>query len=260
MISPTAEVDPTASIDHEASIADGCVIGSHVKIHGEVNLSKKVWIAPNSIIYGPAEIDENTYIDSHVIVGYPARKELEAVLRRRSMKPKISGEEAVKIGKHVLIRSNCTVYSKVAIGNNVRFGHNVMIRENVKIGDNTLVGTNVIIDGETKIGRGASIQTGAYISTYSTIEDFVFLGPNCVLTNDKYLAQKKCKLKGPTVKRGASIGANAVLFPGITIGKGAVVGAGAVVIGDVAARTIVAGVPAEKLRNVPPDWRSLLER
>ncbi|MDH5770370.1 MAG: hypothetical protein OEZ25_03685, partial [Candidatus Bathyarchaeota archaeon] len=77
---------------------------------------------------------------------------------------------------------------------------------------------------------------------------------NCVLTNDLFLMQKKYELKGPTVKSGASIGANATIFPSITIGEGAVVGAGAVVRKDVPPRVIVAGVPAKKLKDVPPDW------
>jgi acetyltransferase-like isoleucine patch superfamily enzyme len=103
-----------------------------------------------------------------------------------------------------------------------------------------------------------SIQTGVYICTYSTVEDGVFLGPCCVLTNDKYVYQKPYKLLGPTVKRGASIGANALLFPGVTVGEGAVVGSQAMVNSDVPARTVVVGIPAKKIKDVPEDWHSAL--
>ena len=86
----------------------------------------------------------------------------------------------------------------------------------------------------------------------------VFLGPCCVFTNDKFVTQKPFKLLGPTVKKGASIGANALLFPGVTVGEGAVVGAQAMVKSDVAPRTIVVGIPATKLADVPNDWHSSL--
>ena len=63
------------------------------------------------------------------------------------------------------------------------------------------------------------------------------------------LCRKQFKLIGPTVKRGASIGANALLFPGITIGEGAVIGSQAMVNADVPPRTIYVGVPARKMRT-----------
>jgi acetyltransferase-like isoleucine patch superfamily enzyme len=72
------------------------------------------------------------------------------------------------------------------------------------------------------------------------------------------VAQREFKLIGPTVKKGASIGANAVLFPGIVVGEGAVVGSQALVNHDVPPRSICAGVPAKKIRDVPANWRSLL--
>ena len=134
----------------------------------------------------------------------------------------------------------------------------MLVRENVTIGPRTKIGTNVVIDGSTRIGAKVSIQTGVYICTYSVVEDGVFLGPCCVFTNDKYVVQKPFKLIGPTVKKGASIGANALLFPGVTVGEGAVVGSQAMVNSDVPARTIFVGLPARKLRDVPDDWRSSL--
>jgi acetyltransferase-like isoleucine patch superfamily enzyme len=133
-----------------------------------------------------------------------------------------------------------------------------MIRENVIVGNRTKIGTNTVVDGKSTIGSDVSIQTGVYVCTYSTVEDGVFLGPCCVLTNDKYVSQKKTKLIGPTVKRGASVGANALLFPGITVGEEAVIGAQAMVNEDVPPRTIYAGVPARKIGAVPKGWHSSL--
>jgi acetyltransferase-like isoleucine patch superfamily enzyme len=80
-----------------------------------------------------------------------------------------------------------------------------------------------------------------------------------VLINDKYLMQKKVELRGPTIKTGASVGANAVIFPDVTVGEGAVIGAGSVVMEDVPPKVISAGVPAKVMKEVPPDWQSLLK-
>lgn len=260
MTSSNIKIDLTAFVDPTAEISEGCVIDSNAKVYGKVKLAKNVWLASNSIIYGPAEIGENTCIGTNVTVGHPSRKEFGEILKARQMDPKLRSGRPVKIGKNVLIRSNCTIYSDVTIGDYVQFGHNAMVREGVTVGATSLIGTNVIIDGECMIGRGVSIQTGVYICTYSTVENFVLLGPNCTFTNDKFVGLKKCKLRGPVVREGAGIGAATVLLPGITVGKEAVVGAGAVVTRSVPSRLIVAGIPAKKLKLVPRDWESLLRK
>ena len=92
------------------------------------------------------------------------------------------------------------------------------------------------------------------------IEEDCFLGPNVVLTNDRRMGSylrgftpRDEPLVGPTIGRGARIGANATILPGVHVGAEAVVAAGAVVTADVAAGTVVAGVPARHIRDVPPE-------
>lgn len=157
-----------------------------------------------------------------------------------------SHEGQIIIGDKALIRSGSIIYSNVKIGNNFRTGHRVLIRENSEIGDNVLIGTNSVIDGNCKLGNNVSIQTDAYITAYTTIEDDVFIGPRVVTTNDKYMLYG-AKLIGPTIKRGARIGANATLLPGVVIGEGAIVGSGSVVTKHVPAGAMVAGNPARIL-------------
>lgn len=154
----------------------------------------------------------------------------------------------VDIGDDAMIRSGAIIYSRVRIGNNFRTGHNVLIRENTEIGDNVLVGTNSVIDGNCKLGNNISVQTGVYITAFTTIEDDVFIGPRVVTTNDKYMFYG-AKLTGPTVKRGARIGANATLLPGVVIGEGAIIGSGAVVTKDVPPGVTVVGNPAIALKR-----------
>jgi len=93
-----------------------------------------------------------------------------------------------------------------------------------------LLGTNVVCDGASSIGSHVSIQSNAYIPLNTVIEDYVFLGPCSVITNDKYpIREEKAGLTGATIRKGASIGSNAVILPGVEIGEGAIIGSGAVV-------------------------------
>jgi acetyltransferase-like isoleucine patch superfamily enzyme len=163
---------------------------------------------------------------------------------------------ALVVGDNAVIRSHSVIYRDVVIGNNLRTGHGVLIRERTRIGDNVLVGTKTVIDGHTSIGSHVSIQSRAYIPTNTVIEDYVFIGPCAVLTNDKYPVRKDYELCGPTLLRGASIGANAVILPGVTIGKGAMVAAGACVTRDVPDWTLAIGFPAE-VRDLPDDLRMM---
>ncbi|MCL5985069.1 MAG: N-acetyltransferase [Actinobacteria bacterium] len=142
-----------------------------------------------------------------------------------------------------IIRSGTIIYENVEIGSNFKTGHNVLIRENTKIGDNVLIGTNSVLDGNCKIGDNVSIQTGVYITKFTIVKDNVFFGPNSVTTNDKYMKYGE-ELKGAIIKKGARIGANATILPGIVIGENSIVGAGAVVTKNVKENDVVVGNPA----------------
>lgn len=206
-------------------------------------------------IYGTSVVGRNCIIMENVILGYPSNKILGEVQ---------SGGEKLErfpfvgacIGDNAVIRSNSTIYCDVIIGKGLRTGHNVMVRENTKAGDNVLIGTNTVIDGHTTIGSNVSIQSNVYIPTNTTVEDNVFLGPCSVLANDKYPIRAEYGLKGPVLRKGASVGANATILPDVEIGEGAMVGAGALVTKDVPAWTLAIGSPAkiaplpEKLKNM----------
>lgn len=173
------------------------------------------------------------------------------------MKPEI--DPNAKLGKNCTIRSGAIIYQNVSIGDNVKTGHNVLIRENTEIGNNTLIGTNTVIEGNCKIGNNVSLQSNVYIPANCIIEDFVFLGPCCVLTNDKYPIrhEPRTELQGVHIKKGASLGANSTIMPGLVIGEGSIIGAGSVVTKNVPDWTIVAGNPAKIIKKVPEDRKIL---
>ena len=148
------------------------------------------------------------------------------------------------IGDNVVIRAGSTIYTDVVLHDSVQTGHDVLIREFTEVGTESIVGTKTVIDGRSDIGEHVSIQTGVYIPSNTTIENKVFLGPHAVLTNDPYPIRQNCELTGPTIKQSASIGANAVINPGITVGERSFVASGAVVTRDVPPDTLAVGIPA----------------
>jgi acetyltransferase-like isoleucine patch superfamily enzyme len=244
------KITPSAYVENKSALGRGTYVERGARLFGNVQTNEGVHIDANAVLYGPIKIGRHSYVGPNCVIGFPTTDELNQ-LRQSHKKPTILGEKCI-------VRSGTTIYSNVIISNHVSFGHNVSLRENVIIGAGTKVGTNTVVDGSTSIGSRVSIQTGVYICTYSTIEDGVFLGPCCVFTNDKFVSQKPYKLIGPTVRKGASIGANALLFPGVVVGEGAVVGSQAMVNVDVPPRTIFVGVPARKIRDLPDDWHSSL--
>ncbi len=205
-------------------------------------------------IYGRSSIGKNAIIAESAIIGYPTAD----ILKKASssgMKIENMDFKGSVIGDNAVIRSNSTIYADVEIGNNFRTGHNVMIREDTRIGDNVLIGTNTIIDGRTRIRNNVSIQGNVYIPLNVEIEDNVFIGPCAVLTNDKYPIRTKSNLKGPSLCRGASVGANATILPGVKIGEGAMVAAGALVTKDVPPWKLALGFPA-RIKELPEELRT----
>jgi len=206
---------------------------------------KNTYVHETVKFYGNNYIGDSSMLMENVIVGYPTS---DIFLEIRDGKRDISKMhyEGSKIGHHTILRSGVIVYKDTAIGNHVRTGHNVLIREKSSVGDNVLLGTNVVVDSNSKIGNFVSIQSSVYIPAGTIIEDYVFLGPNCALLNDIYpVREENTVLKAPIIRKGATIGGNATLLPGVEIGEGALVAASAVVTRDVPAWHLAIGVPAK---------------
>ena len=199
-------------------------------------------------IHGDTKIGRNPTVLENVIIGYPKADILDNADRLQSQ------FKGATIGDNAIIRSNTVIYCDVEIGKNFRSGHNALIREYTRIGHDVLAGTNTVIEGYTTIGNNVSIQSNAFIPINTVIEDFVFIGPNAVLTNDKYPLRKKHELTGPRIRKGATIGANAVLLPGIEVGEGAFIAAGSVVTKDVPSWKLAIGCPAI-MQELPTDLR-----
>ncbi|MEK7234398.1 MAG: acyltransferase [Elusimicrobiota bacterium] len=162
------------------------------------------------------------------------------------------GQFATQIGAKAVIRSHSVIYAGNVIGDNFQTGHGVMLREMNTIGDNVSIGTGSILEHHVIVGDGVRIHSQAFVPEYTILEAGCWIGPRVVITNAKYPLSPtaKANLKGATVRRGAKVGANSTLLPGVVIGENALVGAGSVVTKDVPPGAVVAGNPARVLRSI----------
>ncbi|MFW5960490.1 MAG: acyltransferase [Chitinivibrionales bacterium] len=135
------------------------------------------------------------------------------------------------------------------IGRGTKIWHFSHIMKNAKIGKNCVLGQNVNIAGDVKIGNNVKIQNNVSVYTGVEIEDYVFLGPSCVLTNvtnPRSEINRHNLYEKTLIRRGATIGANATIVCGITIGAYAFIAAGAVVTKDVPDYALILGVPGKQ--------------
>ena len=191
------------------------------------------------IEYGKNKTGKGLRVFEPVTLGFPSSENIGR-----------TGFTGTIIGKNAVLRSGTVLYCDVVIGDGFQSGHNVLIRERTRIGNRVAIGTATIIEGNTTIGSDASLQSMVYIPTHTTIGDHVFIGPNSVLTNDRYPPSGIGGLKGPVIMNNAAIGAHATILPGVCIGEGALVAAGAIVTRDVPARKLAIGAPA-RIRELP---------
>ena len=147
--------------------------------------------------------------------------------------------------KDYFVHPNALVESD-DIGAKTRIWAFAHVLKNVKIGEDCNLCDYVFIESGVTIGNRVTIKNGISVWDGVTIEDDVFLGPNCVFTNDMFPRSKAHRgdYMKTLIKHGASIGANATILCGITLGKYCMIGAGAVVTKSVPDYALVAGNPA----------------
>jgi UDP-2-acetamido-3-amino-2,3-dideoxy-glucuronate N-acetyltransferase len=150
------------------------------------------------------------------------------------------------------------------IGEGTQVWHFCHLMAHCRIGARCTLGQNVHVAGGVVIGDGVRIQNNVSIFSGTIVEDEVFLGPSCVLTNvsnPRAALNRRGRYERTILRRGATIGANATVVCGVTVGRHAFVAAGAVVTGDVPDYALVAGVPGRQVgfmsrhgHRLPDPW------
>jgi UDP-2-acetamido-3-amino-2,3-dideoxy-glucuronate N-acetyltransferase len=136
------------------------------------------------------------------------------------------------------------------IGDGTKIWHYAHIMRGARIGRGCNFGQNTHVAGDVVIGDNVKVQNNVSVYSGTEIEDDVFLGPSCVLTNvsnPRSQVVRHSVYERTVLRRGATVGANATVVCGVTIGRYAFVGAGAVVTHDVPDYALVVGAPARQV-------------
>jgi len=173
-------------------------------------------------------LGEGCEIDEGVLLGYRTGRQIAS--------------QDLAIASGACLRSGTVVYVGSRIGRNFQTGHNVTIREENTIGDDVSIWANSVIDYGCRIGDRVKIHINVYVAQFTVIEDDVFMAPGVIVANDIHpgCAHSAECMRGPTLRRGARIGANVTILPYVIIGEYALIGAGSVVTGDIL--TCVTGI------------------
>jgi acetyltransferase-like isoleucine patch superfamily enzyme len=150
------------------------------------------------------------------------------------------------------------ITSDVVLGTGVRIPSPDLVNlYSCTIGNDSLIGPFVEIQKNVRVGARCKISSHSFLCEGVVVEDEVFIGHGVMFTNDRHPRATRADGAPQTaadweviptvVQRGASIGSNATILPGVIIGAGAMVGAGAVVTRDVAPGAVVAGNPARPM-------------
>jgi UDP-2-acetamido-3-amino-2,3-dideoxy-glucuronate N-acetyltransferase len=155
------------------------------------------------------------------------------------------------------IHPTADLESDVTVGPHTSIWHRAQVRTGARIGAECVIGRDAFIDEGVTLGNRVKIQNLALVYHGVTVEDGVFIGPNAILTNDRYpraitaageLARADDWTVSPiTLRHGCSIGAGAVVVAGADVGRFATVGAGSVVTRDVPDHALVVGSPARRI-------------
>jgi UDP-2-acetamido-3-amino-2,3-dideoxy-glucuronate N-acetyltransferase len=147
------------------------------------------------------------------------------------------------------VHPTAVVDDGAVIGTGTKIWHFSHVMKGARIGERCVFGQNVNVDGGTIVGNNVKVQNNVSIYSGLEIEDDVFLGPSCVLTNvtnPRSQVNRHSLYERTLIRRGATIGANATVVCGVTVGRYAFVAAGSVVTRDVPDYALVVGNPARQ--------------
>ncbi|MBC7814256.1 MAG: N-acetyltransferase [Burkholderiales bacterium] len=231
-----------AGIGRNVVLSDDTIMGYHVRIGNNVTIYPGVTIGDDCTIFDGA------------VIGRPPKS------TGTMTRPVDSGLKTLVIGAGSVIGANAVLYTGTSIGVGALVGDLASIREGCSVGDGAVIGRGVLVMYDTSVGARSRVIDGAILTGNMTIEEDVFIGPgvNSVNDNDVYLKRfglQPFEVQGPLIRRFALIGTGANLAAGVEIGMGAVVAPSAMVTHDVAAWSVVAGVPAKLVRMIEDEQR-----
>ncbi|MFH1454432.1 MAG: DapH/DapD/GlmU-related protein [Armatimonadota bacterium] len=244
------------NIIHESvKMGKDAKIGNFTTVMEDVKLGENVVIGNCVTVYPGTVIGNNVIVGDNCVIGRSPVVAKASTLKKRG---DLTGEKlpSLVMGDCITVGSSAVLYCGTTIADNVFIADLASIRENCRIGNNVIVGRGVTIENQCTIGAYTKLQAEAYLTALSEVGENVFIAPTVSTTNDNFMGRTEERFKhrkGATIKKGARIGGNAVLLPGVTVSEDAVVGAGSVVTKDIPERMVAYGNPAKVQRETPKE-------
>lgn len=226
-------------IGREVTFGQNVILGHNCIIEDGVTLGDNVCIDSNTIVRSGVSLGADSFVGANCILGE---------YQMDSCSSPAGQNHPLQIGAQALLRSGTVLYGGSVIGNKFQTGHHVTIREKAQIGDCVSVGTLSDIQGNCRIGNYVRMHSNVHIGQLSRVDDFVWIFPYVVLTNDPTPPSED--FVGVHVHSFAIVATGAILMPGLEIGQDALVAAGAIVTRSVDAYAVVAGNPGKVISDV----------
>jgi len=226
-------------------ISDTCIVGKNVDFGDNTIIGENCRIGNNVTLYPNTVLESNVVVLDGSVIGRPP------IPTKSIMRPVNTKLPPTAIRNGSVIGANVVIYEGVVIGSDTLVGDLSSIREECSIGKDCVIARLVTINYNTTIGDRVRIMDNAHLTGNMLVEDDVFISIMVSTANDNTIVEKQGQsgygshVHGPIIRQFATVGVGAILLPGVEIGKGAIVAAGAVVTKDVAANTMVMGIPAK---------------
>lgn len=211
----------------------------NVYISPKAKIGANVKIGDNSVIYDNVEIGEGSIICNDNVIGEP--------LGSYYRDPDYENPPTI-IGPGSMIRSHTIIYANCRIGECFNSGHRVTIRENSVIGEHCSIGTLSDLEGDVSIGKYCRLHSNVHISQTSSMEDFVWMYPYSVMTNDPY--PPSYDIKGGHIGSYTQVCVHAVILAGVQIGENCLIGANSVVNKRVPPYSLAMGDPIKIVKDL----------
>ena len=232
-----------------SDLAPGLLLGPGVELPDSVELGGHV------VIHAGTAVGEGVRIQDGAVLGKPVA--LGPVSRAAA-----DVAEPLVVEAHATVCAGAVVLAGARIGAGAVVGDQAHVRERAVVGRRSVIGRGSAVDNDVTVGDRVKVQTGCYLTARTTVEDDVFVAPGVTTTNDQTMGRHgpDHELRGAVLRRACRVGGGAVLLPGVEVGEEAFVAAGSLVVGDVAPRAVVMGVPARPTREVSDEdllegWR-----